>query len=92
MAFPFSYDTFPVIEQIADLSMAGPVDYAILQSMLNNTRDQICTCSSDAVAITNTKLDVVEGGIRQLVAEVIDEVNENQTISESNGMIFKIVI
>jgi len=90
MPFPFSYDTFPPIDQITDLSMAGPVDYAILQSMLDGTRDSVCACSSNAAAITDAKLDIVESGLRQVIGEVTDEVNENQTIMESTG--FKIII
>ena len=46
-----------------------------------------------AQAQINSKLDIMESGIRQVLVNVVEEVNENQTIIQSStGHTFKVMI
>lgn len=55
--------------------------------------DKIDSCAIAIDTKTNflsTKLNTLESGVRQVISEVVDEVNENQSIVESTG--WKVVI
>ena len=89
MAFPETYDECVPIEFLGTVEL---IDYDRIELMILANKDAVCECSSVSSGIINTRLDSVEGGIRQLISEVVDEVNENQTIIESNGLVFKVII
>ena len=91
MAYPDTFENCVELEQITAID--NVVDYGLIQSMLNQSKIEICECSNVSATQIKVKLDVIEGGIRQLINEVIDEVNETQTIVKTNtGTDFTIMI
>jgi len=88
MAYPDTYEDCTVLAQIDTLEI---VDYARIQEMITVSQDYLCQCSVDSSSITNSKLDAVEGGIKQILVEVLEEVNENQQFIEPKTG-FKIII
>ncbi len=59
-------------------------------SVFGNLKDEICGCVTESTNEINSTLSAIESGIKQVVREVSDEVNENQTILEKTG--FKVVV
>jgi hypothetical protein len=53
-------------------------------------KDEVCGCVSSGTANISTALTNVESGIKQVLSNVTDEINENQVILEKTG--FKIIV
>lgn len=87
MAYP---DTYEDCGSIDPLVSADVVDYDRIQGMLDTLENYLCQCSVDSSTVTNAKIDAVESGLRQVISEVTDDVQEIQTIQESTG--FRIMI
>ena len=57
--------------------------------------DNVLATKQDIVDITTTlsdKIDGVDSGLKQLIANVVDEVNENQAIIETEKVTFSVTI
>ena len=63
---------------------------ADIEAMGQMVKDEVCGCVSTGTTNMNTTLTNVESGIKQILRDVTDEINENQTIMEKTG--FRIII
>jgi len=91
MPFPASYDDCTEIAVVT--SVTDVVDYDRIQTMITAGNQMVCDCSVASEGRISDKLDIVESGIRQVISNVVDEVNENQSIIEtSTGRIFKVIV
>lgn len=61
------------------------IDYDRIQAMFDKSKDDICECSSDNSIQVSDKLDVIEGGLKQILGNVVDEINENETYFKETG-------
>ena len=88
MAFPHDYDICEDVEQLD--TTIELVDYTRIENMILSAQQYLCDCSVNSSAVTNTRLDVLESGLRQVIAEVTEDVQEIQTIHEKTG--FRVVV
>jgi hypothetical protein len=68
------------------------VDYDRILSMINDASKAICECSLKDANNIDSKLNTIEGGLKQIIAEVIEETYENQTVTISSGNEFRVTI
>jgi hypothetical protein len=68
----------------------GECDLSQVISRLDQLETDLCACSTESEAKIIDKLNIVESGIKQVVQNVVDEVNENETYFKETG--FRIII
>jgi len=66
------------------------IDYDKIQTMIDDCQETICDCNSNSAAEIKEKVDLVDSGLKQVIREVTEEVNENQTFIEELG--FKVTV
>lgn len=91
MAFPDTYEDCTPLDVVSSIN--DIIDYDRITNIVQATGQDICDCSTASEGRIGDQLDTVESGIRQVIANVVEEVNENQSIIElGNGEKFKIMI
>ena len=83
MSYPTIYDDCTVIDTLTTIDI---IDYDRIQAMITENKVAVCECSTTSSLEVKAKLDVIDSGLRQVISEVTDEVNENQTIIEGTGI------
>jgi hypothetical protein len=59
-------------------------------SVVVNTAESVCGCVETSTNAMTTKIDTLDEGLRQVLRQVTDEVNENQTVIEKTGFVVTI--
>jgi len=54
------------------------------------TAEEVCGCVTESTNAMRSEIATLDSGLRQVLSQVTDEVNENQTIMEKTGFIVTI--
>jgi len=74
MSYPENYDP------CNELELVESIDYTEIMDRLDTMEVNICACSEAHSDETNDKLDIIDSGLRQILSNLGDEINENEVL------------